>query len=331
MAFSLKGDPDKRLTRDLEAACASRDNLLERLKAAEAAIPERRAAAQRLAVDGADDAALDRAEDDLRKAQDRVATLSAALDEVKAQIVVFEKEQAERADKKQRQATAGEIEQIGMEFNTAVGANLDAAIARAIDASRRMSDIVLDAHPLTALLMNVRRDLSPAVAMISRDAEARKQATLAGSAPPTLSKAPPALVEMPEPALELLQQFFVLQPGIFTDAAGATRRVPRFSFAELNPQQAAHAIRMGGVCEPADPRVKEFKKLRAGATQQPPEPHLCQDWDSGSPPRGDAELVIHSKFVQSSPFQPLDRGRPYMAQVRVTPAVASRTSENENE
>jgi hypothetical protein len=328
MAFSLKGDPDKRLARDLEAARASRDNLIERLAAAELLIPERKAAAQRLAVDGANDSALDASEAEVRKAQDRVTTLAAALEEIRTQIVALEKEEVERADKKQRQATAAEIEEIKVEFNTAAGTNLNAAIARAIDASRRMSDVVLDAHPLTALLMNVAADLGPAVAFIAHDAEARAKAVIAGTAPPTLGKAPPVLVvDMPKPAR---QGFFVLQPGTFVDDTGAIRRVPRYSFAELNPQQAAHAIRMGGVCEPADPRVKEFKKLRAGATQQPPEPHLCQDWDSGSPPRGDAELVIHSKFVQSSPFQPLDRGRPYMAQVRVTPAVASR-AEDENE
>jgi hypothetical protein len=329
MAFSLKGDPDKRLARDLEAARASRDNLIERLAAAELLIPERKAAAQRLAVDGANDSALDASEAEVRKAQDRVTTLAAALEEIRTQIVALEKEEVERADKKQRQATAAEIEEIKVEFNTAAGTNLNAAIARAIDASRRMSDVVLDAHPLTALLMNVAADLGPAVAFIAHDAEARAKAVIAGTAPPTLGKAPPPVlvVDMPKPAR---QGFFVLQPGTFVDDTGAIRRVPRYSFAELNPQQAAHAIRMGGVCEPADPRVKEFKKLRAGATQQPPEPHLCQDWDSGSPPRGDAELVIHSKFVQSSPFQPLDRGRPYMAQVRVTPAVASR-AEDENE
>ncbi len=328
MAFSLKGDPDKRLARNLEAARASRDNLIERLKVAEALIPERRGAAQKLACDGADDVALDYAEAELRRAQDRVATLSAALDEVKVQIVALEKEQAERADTKQRQATAAEIEEIKAEFNTAVGVNLDAAIARAIDASRRMSDIVLDAHPLTALLMNVTADLGPAVAMIVSDAEARAKAVIAGTAPPTLGKAPPVLVEMPKPAPQL-QQFFTLQPGMFADATGATRRVPRYCFVELNPQQSAHAIRMKGVCVPADPRVKEFKKFAAGATQQPPEPHLCQDWDHGSPPRHDPELVVRNKFVQSSPFQQLDRGPPYAIAVRVTPAVARTEDENE--
>jgi hypothetical protein len=53
--FKLKSDPEKTLGRDLNAARSSRDKLFARLSDAELAISERRAEAQRLARDGAND------------------------------------------------------------------------------------------------------------------------------------------------------------------------------------------------------------------------------------------------------------------------------------
>src|ERR1700730_18747458 len=95
--------PDgKKLTKDLATATATRDTLAERLKAAEQMVPERRSAAQRLAQDGADDHALDNAEQEVRKAEDRVSTLTAALQETTSQIQNIEQQLAELADQKQR-------------------------------------------------------------------------------------------------------------------------------------------------------------------------------------------------------------------------------------
>jgi hypothetical protein len=345
MAF-LKGDPDKKLIRDIDAARTSRDNLIERLKVAEALVPECKAAAQRLAVDSADDAALDRAEDEVRRAQDRVGTFSAALDEIKAQIVVLEKEQADRAGKKQRQATADEIEAIKVELAASWNV-LDPAITRATEAARRMSDVVLDAHPLTAFLMNVRTELGPAVTMIVADAEARAKATIAGTAPPTISKASPALVETPKPEPVKLERLFAIQPIMFANTAGHIRRVPRFSHVDLNEQQAAHARRMQVVTD--DPqRIKELTRRRA--SQQLPELHHCFDLDKGTPPSGDPNLMIrHSSTgsgrgvsdvsdvsdvfdatpTKEGPFE-IYQGKPQDMMVPVTPAVGTGTRKAED-
>jgi hypothetical protein len=325
MALFSKGGPEKKV----DAARANCDRLTEQLATAKALILERKSAVRQLAFDGAEAPERLAAGSKVREAEVDVEALSGALDDAKAHLTSLEAELAQIADRKLRAETAGAIDSLATELEAAA-TGFDTATAKLVETSRRVAEIVLDGHGLCAFAMAARAEAPAAAQMIAQELRNRAKATLDGRAPAALPKAPPVLVETPKPAPQL-QEFFVLQSGMFTDRAGTHRRVPRFSFAELNPQQAAHAIRMQGVCATDDPRVKELKKLRAGATQQPPEPHLCQDWDSGSPPRGDAELVIHSKFLQTSPFEPLDRGRPYVAAVRVTPAVASRASEDEND
>ncbi|MGO9682362.1 MAG: hypothetical protein ACLPTZ_07195 [Beijerinckiaceae bacterium] len=323
--FSSKGGAEKKL----EAARANCDRLTEQLAAAQALILERKSTIRKLAFDGADDAERLAAGGKVREAEVDVEALSGALDDAKTHLASLEAELAQLADKKLRGETATAIDALASELEASITA-WDTETAKLVETSRRAAEIVLDAHGLCAFAMAARAEAPAAAQMIAQELRNRVKATLDGRAPSAMPPAPPALVvDTPRPAPQR-RQFFVLQPGMFSDATGAMRRAPRYSFIELNPQQAAHAIRMKGVCEPADPRVKEFKKFAAGATQQPPEPHLCQNWNDGSPPRGDAELVVHSKFTQSLPFQQLDRGPPYAMAVRVTPAVASR-AEDENE
>lgn len=52
----FKPDAGQKLERELDAACSTRDKLTDRLKLAETAVAQSRAAAQRLAREGADDA-----------------------------------------------------------------------------------------------------------------------------------------------------------------------------------------------------------------------------------------------------------------------------------
>lgn len=325
MGLFSKVGPEKKL----DAAHANCDRLTEQLAAAHALILERKSAVRKLAFDGADAAERLTAGSKVREAEVDVEALSGALDDARAHQASLEAELAQLADRKLRAETAGALDAFATKLEVAIEA-WDAKTAELAEISRDIAPIVLDGHGLCAFAMAARAEAPAAAQMIAQELRNRAKATLDGRAPAALPKAPPALVvDTPKPAPQL-QSYFVLQPGMFTDATGATRRVPRYSFVELNAEQAAHALQLQGVCAKDDPRVKEFKKFAAGATQQPPEPHLCQDWDDGSPPRGDAELVVHSKFTQSLPFQQLDRGPPYAMAVRVTPAVASR-AEDENE
>ena len=89
--------PVERFESALREKQAARESLAERLKAAEAALGERRDAAERLAIASAADAELDRAEKNMRAADDRAKTLKAATTQLDEQIVTIERELADAA------------------------------------------------------------------------------------------------------------------------------------------------------------------------------------------------------------------------------------------
>lgn len=177
----FKSDPEKKVARDLDAARASRDALVKRLKAAELATAERRTAAQRLARDGADDTTLDTAEAELRRAQDRVTTLTAALAETEQQLVSLERARDDAADKRLRAETAATIRALAEEITDAAS-KFDSGAATLADASGRAAAITLDARGLEVLTASVRAEVPAAVKMISQILRDRAAATLAGTA-----------------------------------------------------------------------------------------------------------------------------------------------------
>jgi Caudovirus prohead serine protease len=181
----FRSDPEEKLAHDLDAARASRDGLINRLRAAELAVTERRTAAQRLARDGADDPALDAAEADLRRAQDRVGTLTAALAETDEQITAFERARDDAADKKLRAETAATIHALADEIAEAAS-TFDSGAAILADASGRAAAIILDAKGLEVFTASVRAEVPAAVKMISQILRDRAAATLAGTAPAAL-------------------------------------------------------------------------------------------------------------------------------------------------
>src|SRR5262245_39315101 len=111
MAFFSKRtlSPRERFESALREKQAARENLAERLNAAEAALRERRDAAERLAIAGATDAQLDRAETEMRAAEDRAKTLRAALGELDEQIVATERELADAKAQRDRDRMADEL------------------------------------------------------------------------------------------------------------------------------------------------------------------------------------------------------------------------------
>jgi len=183
----FKSDPEKKLARELETARASRDGLVNRLKTAELAVTERKTAAQRLACDGADDSSLDAAEAELRRAEDRVATLTPALAETEQQVATLERARDDAADKKLRAETAVAIEKLGLELAQAAAA-FDAGSSQLAETCSRIAPIVLDCYGLQAFAMNASAEVPAAVQMITGLLNDLARATLDGRAPATLPK-----------------------------------------------------------------------------------------------------------------------------------------------
>src|SRR5712692_2093531 len=109
VAYFQKTDSRQKVERSLATARASRDNLMERRKAAEASASELREKARQLAREGADDGALAKTESAMRAQQDRVVTLTAAIGDVERDIGEFEREVAAIVDTAMRAETSAAV------------------------------------------------------------------------------------------------------------------------------------------------------------------------------------------------------------------------------
>ena len=89
--FKRELGPIERFENALKEKQAARQKLAERLSVAEAELGEKRAAAEKLAVAGADNARLDRAEAAMRAVDDRTKTWRAELAEFDEQVASAER------------------------------------------------------------------------------------------------------------------------------------------------------------------------------------------------------------------------------------------------
>src|SRR6202045_3754108 len=108
--FMRELTPVERFASTLRDKHAARQKLADRLSLTEAVVGEKRAAAERLAVAGATDAKLGRAEARLRTVEERAKTLRAELVEFDEQIVATERALADARLQRDRDLTANQIE-----------------------------------------------------------------------------------------------------------------------------------------------------------------------------------------------------------------------------
>ncbi len=108
--FKREVGPVERFESALKDKQAARQKLADRLGIAETELAEKRVAAERLAVAGATNAQLDRAEANMRAVEDRARTLRAALAEFDEQIVSTERALADAKAQRDRELVADQIE-----------------------------------------------------------------------------------------------------------------------------------------------------------------------------------------------------------------------------
>src|SRR5258706_11984909 len=100
--FKRELSPVERFESALKDKQAARQKLADRLSIAEALLAEKRAAAERLAVAGAANAKLDRAEANMRAVEERAETLRAELAESDEQIGLTERALADARAQRDR-------------------------------------------------------------------------------------------------------------------------------------------------------------------------------------------------------------------------------------
>jgi len=266
---------------------------------------------------------VDTAQSALRGLDDAIMALSAQLADAERALT---DEQQRAARKAASEALARDVEIIESKLTPWLEGTRE--LATLVD---KHSHLRAEAGAIARFLLNAAGEVDVAMGVTMADLQRAVKAIEDGreAIPKPLA---PVLKVVP-PAPPPTERYYVLQPGMWTDHDGTLHFAQRHTIASLPAQAAANAIKTGGVCSLDDRRVQEFKK-RFGKfgppTLQPPERHICWNWDDGSPPSGDPGLMVHHKFHQSSPFQPLDRGPPRAMIVPVTPAVATRSEDSED-
>jgi hypothetical protein len=285
-------NPEKQMASDIAAARTNRDRMSARLLEAEQAVVERRRSAQRLALDGADDLLLDKAEAALRASQDRATTLASAITDAEQHLAALEKAQAEYQDQKTRAATAAEAETLASDMES-IATDFDGVITRLAAISERATSFCGDASGLVAYAGLSKTQVPDAIAMI--------RAMLHAHAVNLLS----VPVAPPEPNVVL----FAMKPVRWLDADGRQNLGQRFTDIEVPPALVARALSSGACVRFDDPRRRQNHGVFGGR----PDKATCFDLSDADKPAPAAEP--QSEPIKHSAFTPIDRGGPIQMKV----------------
>jgi hypothetical protein len=310
MAIFSKTDPALKRQRDLETRLkdrrASRNNLIERRKAAEIAAAAHREKARKLAGDDADDAALSAAEAAMRREQDRAATVGDALGDIETAIVNIEAEIAEIVDARRRAETAAAVVALADSWGT-LGATFDAAVGQLADLARHSATLTVDAHGLHVFLEAIQQQVPPAAALVATVLRDHAAAVLAGTAPASL----PLPEALPVPltagaSASSLQTLFCLRTIKWTDTSGKKHIVQQYEDAELEPHIAARAIKRQACVGLGDPRRSKLLHAHGGKHARDALDTIDLDSEVARDPAHDP--IMSDQVLRAANFRVIDRG-----------------------
>jgi hypothetical protein len=285
----FRSSPEKQMQRDIDAAKGNRERLAAKLAESEAAIIERRAAAQALARDGADDAALDRAEAATRSAQDRAATIAGAIADVEANLAALEQTTAEAADKALREKTAAEVELLAREVVDAAEA-LNAAAAVLADCTAHAVPMVPEAGGLNNFALVCRTEIPAGGDLVAKLLRVHAEAVLAGTAPAALPQPEAPVVSPSIAAKPATVALFALRPVKWKDAGGQQMVVQKFQDCALTPSAAMRALALKACVKLDDP----LRRQNHGTVGGNADPALALDLDADEPIHPSTEPIQHS-------------------------------------
>lgn len=227
--FKRELGPVEQFERALKERRAGREKLAARLGLAETLLEQRRDTAARLALAGAADAKLDRADATMRKVEDRAKTLRTALAEFDEQIISTERALADAKAQRDRDAMADGIEAMAAAIEQAAP-GFDAAAAALAAAVRNGDSPMPEATRFSGDVDAVRREVLSAVELICWELRTAAVRTRAGNANVSLG-APTE--EVPPPSTELERQLiYTLNPLLWREQ-GEVRRVAAFTLVGL--------------------------------------------------------------------------------------------------
>jgi hypothetical protein len=237
--FKRELSPVERFERALKDKQAARQKLADRLSIAETVLAEKRVAAERLAVVGAANAQLDRAEANLRAVEERAKTLRAGLVEFDEQIASTERALADAKVQRDRELVAEKIEAMAAAIAQAAP-GFNAGAAALVEAVTKSAASIPEATSFSTSVDAMRREVLSAADLICWELRTAAVRTRAGNANSGFSAAPAP--EQP-PASEIERQLiYTLNPLLWREAS-EVRRVPAFALVGLPKMLLPVALR----------------------------------------------------------------------------------------
>lgn len=227
--FKRELSPVERFEAALKSKQAERSKLADRLSLAESMLGEKRDAAERLAVAGASNAKLERADAKLRTVEDRAKTLRAALAELDAQIASNERALSEARAQRERETRADQIEMLAAAIEQALPGFAGSA-ARLVDVVTGSAVMVPEAAGFSASVDAVRREVLSAADLVCWELRALAVRTRVGNANVPLL-APPVAAQPRPPEIER-QSIYTLNALLWREGS-VVRKAPAFALVEL--------------------------------------------------------------------------------------------------
>ena len=227
--FRRELGPVERFEAALKARQSEREKLAEHLQSTEAALAEKRAAAEKLAVAGAANSRLERAEARMREVEDRARTLRAALAETDEQILSIERALGEAKAQRDRELLADQIEAMATAIEQAAP-GFGAGAAALVDAVTKSGAQITEATRFASSVDAVRREVQSAVDLVCWDLRTIAVRTRAGNA--NIALAAPPEAEQPPLAEIDRQMIYTLNPLKWQEGS-EVKKVPAFALVGL--------------------------------------------------------------------------------------------------
>ncbi|WP_291844812.1 hypothetical protein [Bradyrhizobium sp.] len=237
--FRREPSPVARFEGALRDRLAARQKLAGRLRTAEAELGEKRAAAERLAVAGAANARLDRAEASMRAVESHAKTLAAALAECDEQVAAAERALADAIAQRDRNLVADEIEAMAAAIERAAP-GFEAGAATLIESVTKRSTTMPEATRFSTTVDAMRREVLSAVELVCWELRSAAVHARAGNA--NVACDAPSESEQPPLAEIERQLIYTLHPLLWREG-GEVTRVPAFALVGLPKALLPTALR----------------------------------------------------------------------------------------
>jgi len=225
--FKRELSPVERFENALKSKLAEREKLAGRLGLADKALAEQRVTTEKLAVSGASNASLEKAEAKMRADEERARTLRAEVADIDEQIVSAERALTEATAQRERELLADQVEALAASIERAVPA-FGAGAAGLMDAVTKAPTQVAEAMQFLASVDAVRREVLSAADLVCWELRTLAVRTRAGNANATPA-APPA----PAPSAGLERQMIYTLSALLWREGSEVKTAPAFAVVGL--------------------------------------------------------------------------------------------------